>query len=54
MGSVMYLLGLPLHHLLGWDIRLIIVVTGVLTKPHTLPGRDRGVIWTDAVQSLVC
>lgn len=53
MGSVMYLLGLPLHHLLGWDIRLIIVVTGVLTTLYTCLGGIEGVIWTDAVQSLV-
>lgn len=53
MGSVMYLLGLPLHHLLGWDIRLIIVVTGVLTALYTSLGGIEGVIWTDAVQSLI-
>jgi SSS family solute:Na+ symporter len=53
MGSVMYLLGLPLHHLLGWDIRLIIVVTGVLTAIYTSLGGIEGVIWTDAVQSLI-
>lgn len=53
MGSVMYLLGLPLYHLLGWDIRLIIVVTGVLTTVYTCLGGIEGVIWTDAVQSLV-
>lgn len=53
MGSVMYLLGLPLYHLLGWDIRVIIVVTGVLTTIYTCLGGIEGVIWTDAVQSLV-
>jgi len=53
MGSVMYLLGLPLYHLLGWDIRLIILVTGALTTLYTCLGGIEGVIWTDAVQSLV-
>jgi len=53
MGSVMYLLGLPLYHLLGWDLRVIIVVTGVLTTLYTCLGGIEGVIWTDAVQSLV-
>lgn len=53
MGSVMFLLALPLHHLLGWDIMTIILVTGGLTTFYTMVGGIEGVIWTDAVQSLV-
>jgi len=53
MGAVMYLLGLPLQALLGWDIRWIIVVTGVLTTLYTCLGGIEGVIWTDAIQSIV-
>ncbi|WP_231734093.1 sodium:solute symporter [Calycomorphotria hydatis] len=53
MGSVMYLLALPLHQLLGWDIPTLIIVTGSLTTFYTLMGGIEGVIWTDALQSIV-
>ncbi|MEW4452996.1 sodium:solute symporter [Bremerella sp. JC817] len=53
MGSVMYLLALPLHQLLGWDIPMLIMVTGGLTTLYTLVGGIEGVIWTDALQSVV-
>lgn len=53
MGSVMFLLALPLHQLLGWNIPMLILVTGGLTTIYTLLGGIEGVIWTDALQSLV-
>jgi len=53
MGSVMYLLALPLHQLLGWNVPALILVTGGLTTLYTLLGGIEGVIWTDALQSLV-
>jgi len=53
MGSVMYLLALPLHELLGWNIPVLILVTGGLTTLYTLIGGLEGVIWTDALQSIV-
>jgi SSS family solute:Na+ symporter len=53
MGAIMYLLGLPLYHLLGWDIRWIIVATGATTTLYTMLGGIEGVIWTDAIQSVV-
>jgi SSS family solute:Na+ symporter len=28
-GSVLYLLALPLHSILGWDIPVIIILTGI-------------------------
>lgn len=53
MGSVLFLLALPLHHLLGWDVRLIIIVVGGLTALYSMIGGIAGVIWTDAVQSVI-
>ena len=53
MGTVMFLLALPLHHLLGWNVVTIILVTGSLTTFYTMVGGIEGVIWTDAMQSLV-
>ncbi|MBA2115251.1 sodium:solute symporter [Bremerella alba] len=53
MGSVMYLLALPLHQLLGWNVPALILITGGLTTLYTLLGGIEGVIWTDALQSVV-
>ncbi len=53
MGSVMFLLALPLNQLLGWDIKTIILLIGTLTTIYTCLGGIEGVIWTDAIQSVV-
>lgn len=53
VGSIMYLLALPLNVLLGWEMRLIILLTGGLVTLYTLLGGIEGVIYTDAVQSIV-
>ncbi|WP_425503841.1 sodium:solute symporter [Actomonas aquatica] len=53
MGTVMYLMALPLAVLLGWDIRAIILVTGLCVTFYTLIGGLTAVIWTDAIQTVV-
>lgn len=53
MGSVLFLLALPLHHLIGWDIPWIIVCIGGAAAFYSMIGGIAGVIWTDAVQSVV-
>ena len=53
MGAVMYLMALPLAVLLGWDIRWIIVGTGLAVTVYTLFGGIVAVIWTDAIQTVV-
>lgn len=53
IGSIMFLVALALNSLTGWDIRLIIVVTGVLVTLYTYLGGIEAVIWTDVVQSIV-
>ncbi len=53
MGAVMYLMGLPLNILLGWDIRTIIMVTGVSVTIYALVGGIVAVIWADALQAIV-
>lgn len=53
IGTVTYLMALPLHVLLGWDIRLIIVFTGVATTLYTFIGGIVAVIWTDAIQTVI-
>ncbi len=53
MGTIMYLVALALAPLLGWEVWLIILVTGALVTLYTLLGGIEAVIWTDVVQSLV-
>ena len=53
IGTVTYIFALPMHELLGWDIRLIIIVTGLSTTFYTFVGGIVGVIWTDAIQTVV-
>ena len=53
MGTIMYLLALPLNALLGWSIPMIIVVTGVGTLLYAMMGGIRAVVWTDAIQGIV-
>ncbi|MDZ7617270.1 MAG: sodium:solute symporter [Patescibacteria group bacterium] len=53
MGAVMYLMALPLSVLLGWDIRLLIVITGATVTLYTFVGGITAVIWADAMQAMV-
>ncbi len=53
MGAVMFLMALPLSILLGWDIRSIILVTGISVTLYSFAGGIVAVIWTDAMQSFV-
>ena len=53
IGSVLYVVALALVPLTGWDIKSIIVVTGILVTAYTLIGGIEAVIWTDVVQSIV-
>jgi SSS family solute:Na+ symporter len=53
MGTVMYLMALPLSVLLGWDIRWIILVTGISVTVYSFVGGITGVIWADALQAIV-
>jgi SSS family solute:Na+ symporter len=53
MGTIMYLLALPLNALLGWSIPVIIVVTGVGTMLYAMMGGIQAVVWTDAVLGII-
>ncbi|MCA9031502.1 MAG: sodium:solute symporter [Planctomycetaceae bacterium] len=53
IGTMLYLVALALAPLTGWDIRVIILVTGVLVTVYTLLGGIEAVIWTDVAQSVV-
>lgn len=53
MGSILFLLALPMHALFGWDIRLIIIFTGVAVMFYSMMGGIQAVVWTDAIQGIV-
>lgn len=53
IGTILYLVALALAPLTGWDVKVIILVTGVLVTIYTLLGGIEAVIWTDVVQSVV-
>lgn len=53
MGAVMYLMALPMSVLLGWDIRWIILITGISVTIYTFVGGIVAVIWTDALQTVI-
>jgi len=53
IGSIMFLLALPMNMLLGWDIRTVIVVTGISIIFYSIMGGIRGVIWTEAIQGFI-
>ncbi len=53
MGVVMYLMALPLAVIFGWDIRLVILVTGFSVTLYSFVGGILAVIWADAIQAIV-
>jgi len=53
MGVVMYLIALPLHVLLGWNLWAVILATGLSVTVYALIGGIAAVIWADAVQAIV-
>ena len=53
MGTILYLLALPLNALFGWSIPLIIIVTGICVVIYSTLGGIEAVIWTDAIQGVI-
>ncbi|NDW12232.1 sodium:solute symporter [Bacteroides sp. 214] len=53
MGSILYLLALPMNALLGWDIKTIIVITSIAITVYAMLGGIKAVIWTEAIQGFI-
>ncbi len=53
IGSVLFLLALALHFMLGWSISSIIIITGLCVVIYSVLGGIKAVIWTDAIQGLI-
>jgi SSS family solute:Na+ symporter len=53
VAVILYLLALPMYVILGWDMRLIIVITGISVMIYSIFGGIKAVIWTDAIQAII-
>ena len=53
MGSILFLLALPMNLLLGWSIEWVIIITSLAIIIYAMIGGIRAVIWTEAIQGFV-
>ena len=53
MGSILYLLAMPMNVLMGWDIRTVIIITSVAIILYSMLGGMKAVIWTEAIQGFI-
>jgi SSS family solute:Na+ symporter len=52
-GAILLLLALPLNALFGWNVKTIIIVTGITVTVYSMLGGIQAVIWTDAIQGII-
>jgi len=53
VGTILYLLALTLHAVFGWNIALVIVITGFTILAYSMLGGLQAVVWTDAIQGIL-
>ncbi len=53
IGSVLFLLALPLNAMLGWSVQNIILITTISVTIYSVLGGIKAVIWTDAIQGII-
>lgn len=53
VGTILYLLALTVHAVFGWNIALVIIVTGIAVSLYSMLGGIQAVVWTDAIQGIV-
>jgi SSS family solute:Na+ symporter len=53
IGTIIFLLALPMNILLGWNIRTVIVLTSIAIIVYSMLGGIKGVIWTEAIQGFI-
>lgn len=52
-GAILLLLALPLNALFGWNIKTIIIITGIAVTFYSMLGGIQAVVWTDAIQGII-
>jgi len=53
IGTILYLLALTLNAIIGWNITVIIVLTGIIVAVYSMLGGITAVLWTDAIQGII-
>ena len=53
IGTIMFLLALPMNLMLGWDFPTVIILTSIAVILYSMLGGVRGVIWTEAIQGII-
>jgi SSS family solute:Na+ symporter len=52
-GAILLLLALPLNALFGWNIKTVIIITGLTVMLYSMLGGIQAVIWTDTIQGII-
>lgn len=53
IGTILYLMALTLNAVFGWDIAVVIAVTGIAVMIYSTLGGIQAVVWTDAIQAII-
>ena len=53
MPLIIYTASFAVHQMTAWDIRMIVLVIGVVTTVYTTAGGMTAVVWTDCVQGVM-
>jgi SSS family solute:Na+ symporter len=52
-GAILLLLALPVNILFGWNVKSVIIITGIAVILYSMLGGIQAVIWTDTIQGIV-
>ncbi len=52
-GAILMLLALPLNALFGWNLKSVIIITGLAVMLYSMLGGIKAVIWTDTIQGII-
>ena len=53
MGSILYLLAVPMYILMGWNLHAVILLTTIGIIIYSMLGGLKAVIWADAIQGII-
>ncbi len=53
MGSILYLLAVPMYILMGWNLHIVIIATSIGIIIYSMLGGLKAVIWADAIQGII-
>lgn len=53
IGTILYLLALTIHSIFGWNMTIVIAITGLVVMLYSMAGGIQAVVWTDAIQGII-